>query len=181
MSASTTIAQGLHSIAENVPACGLDDIFHEFRTVRFKPLPFFRSSDTFIGNAVATEFVFTDARLHIGKTPAGRKGDKEHSALTRKMDLFDVLICKKWRKLEFIPGEFQIGISPCATVVFCLAEGAPFAAEVVSVTSKGKFCGRFQDFVGPAVKVIFGKLVGADVAAAWLIDGHSNGVDVVDS
>lgn len=35
-----TVPESLHGIAEDVAADGLDDILHEFRTVRFDAFPF---------------------------------------------------------------------------------------------------------------------------------------------
>ena len=58
-------------------------------------------------------------------------------------------------------------------------EATPLAAEEVSVTGKGKLCGRLQDFIGPAVKVVLGHLEGGYVLASRLIHGHCHGIDVV--
>ena len=60
-----------------------------------------------------------------------------------------------------------------------LAEAAPFAAEEVTVTGKGKFCSRLQDFIGPAVNVVLGHLEGGYILASRLIHGHCHGIDVV--
>ena len=61
-----------------------------------------------------------------------------------------------------------------------LAEATPFTAEEVPVSGEGKLRSGFQHFVRPAVQVVFTDLVGADVLASRLVDGHGNLVDVVD-
>ena len=71
------IPECLHGITQNVTGGRLYDIFDELRPVGFEPFPFLCAADAFIGNAVAAELVFTDARFYIGKVPAGWERDKE--------------------------------------------------------------------------------------------------------
>lgn len=76
--------ESFHSAAENVPADGLDDIFHEFRPVGFDALPFLCGSYTFIGDGFSAELIDPDAGLYVRKPPAGGKLDEEHSALIKE-------------------------------------------------------------------------------------------------
>lgn len=62
--------EGLHSIAEDVAADGLDDILHEFRPVGFNAFPFLCGADTFIGDGFSAELIDTDAGLHIRESAA---------------------------------------------------------------------------------------------------------------
>ena len=78
------IAEILHGKAEKITGDRLHDVLHEFRTVAFNAFPFFRSTDTFIGDGFAAETVFTDTGLHIGEASAGRKLDEKHSAFITK-------------------------------------------------------------------------------------------------
>ena len=41
--------------------------------------------------------------------------------------------------------------------MFCLTESAPFTAQEISITGKSEVCGRFQNFIGPLIQVIFDK------------------------
>ena len=45
MAHNSTAAQGLHGIAEDIPADGLDDVFHEFRSITFQSFPFLCGSE----------------------------------------------------------------------------------------------------------------------------------------
>lgn len=81
--------ESFHGAAEDVPADGLDDIFHEFRPVGFDALPFLCGSYTFIGDGFTAELIDPDAGLHVGKSPAGGKLDEEHSALIKEADAAD--------------------------------------------------------------------------------------------
>lgn len=59
------VPEGFHGVAENIPADGLDDIFHEFRPVGFDALPFLCGSHTFIGDGFSAELIGSDPGLHI--------------------------------------------------------------------------------------------------------------------
>ena len=83
------------------------------------------------------------------------------------------------RQLEVILSQQQVRLGSCPALMLGLAETTPLAAEEVSVTGKGKLCGRLQDFIGPAVKVILGHLEGGYILASWLIHGHCHGINIV--
>ena len=95
-------------------------------------------------------------------------------------DVLDVLVGQERWQLEVVAGQLQIGLGPSAAVVLCLAEAAPLAAEEVAVTGEGQLGRRLQDFVRPAVEVVFGEREGADVLPSGLVDRHGHRVDVVD-
>ena len=59
MSDDEAVPEVFHSVAEDVPADGLDDIFHKFRPVGFDALPFLCGSYTFIGDAFPAELIDT--------------------------------------------------------------------------------------------------------------------------
>ena len=61
------LPEGLHGIAENVPADSLHDVFYELGTIGFDAIPLLCRSNTFVGDGFATELVLTDARLHVGE------------------------------------------------------------------------------------------------------------------
>ena len=61
-----------------------------------------------------------------------------------------------------------------------LAETTPFATEEVSISGKGKICGRLQHFIRPPVQFFLGKLEGGDVLTSRLINGHADVINVVD-
>lgn len=84
-----TVPEGFHGVAEDIPADGLDDIFHEFRPVGFDALPFLCGSHTFIGDGFPTELIDPDPGLDIGQPPAGGKLDEEHSAFIKEADAAD--------------------------------------------------------------------------------------------
>lgn len=67
MGYDVTAAQSLHGVAEDIPTCSLDDIFYQFWTVSFKPLPLFRAAGTLISDSFTAETVLSDSWLHIGK------------------------------------------------------------------------------------------------------------------
>ena len=62
-----------------------------------------------------------------------------------------------------------------------LAELAPFATVVFTVSVEGKLGGRGQNLIGPLVEFFLRNGEGADVGASGLVDGHADGVDVVDA
>ena len=65
MTDDETVFEGLHGIAENVAADGLDDILHELRTVGFNAFPFLCRADAFIGDGFTAEPVLTDTGFYI--------------------------------------------------------------------------------------------------------------------
>jgi hypothetical protein len=79
-----TAPQRLHSVAENVPADALDDVFHELGPVAFQPLPLLGGPDAFVGHGFPTELILPDPGLHIGKSPAAGQFDEQHTALAER-------------------------------------------------------------------------------------------------
>ena len=63
--------------------------------------------------------------------------------------------------------------------MLCLAESAPFTTQEVPITGKGKVCGRLQNFIGSLIEIIFADLIGGNILASGLIDGHADRIDVV--
>ena len=64
----------------NIPGDGLDDVFREFRAVRFDALPLLCAADALIGDGIAAEFICPHLRLHIAELAAGRQNDEQHPA-----------------------------------------------------------------------------------------------------
>lgn len=83
------VPEVFHSVAEDVPADGLDDIFHKFRPVGFNAFPFLCGTYAFIGDRFPAELIDPDPGLDIGQPPAGGKLDEEHSALIKEADAAD--------------------------------------------------------------------------------------------
>ncbi len=73
------VPECLHSIAENVTADGLNDVFYELRTVGFDAFPFFCGAHAFICDGFSAELICADSRFHICKSASGRKLNEEHS------------------------------------------------------------------------------------------------------
>ena len=67
MTDDEAVPEGLHGVAEDVAADGLDDILHELWTVGFDTFPFLCGSNTFIGDGFSAILVFSDAGLHVGE------------------------------------------------------------------------------------------------------------------
>ena len=67
------VPESFHGVAEDIPADGLDDVFHEFRPVGFDALPFLCGTYAFIGDRFPTELIDPDPGLDIGQPPAGGK------------------------------------------------------------------------------------------------------------
>ena len=82
----------MHGIAEDIAGGGLNDVFHQLRTVGLQPLPFLRAADALIGDALATELVSAEFRLYIGKPPAGRKRNEKHPAPIGEPDATDLAV-----------------------------------------------------------------------------------------
>lgn len=61
------VPEGFHGIEEDVAADGLDDIFHELRSVGFNASLLFYRAYAFIGNGFSAELVCADSRFHICK------------------------------------------------------------------------------------------------------------------
>lgn len=95
MSDDETVPEGFHGVAEDVPADGLNNVFHEFWPVGFDALPFLCGSYTFIGDGFPTELIDTDAGLYVGKSSAGGELNKEHSTLIKEADAADL----RWNAL----------------------------------------------------------------------------------
>ena len=64
------VPEGLHSVAEDVAADGLNDVLHELRTVGFDAFPLFCGSNAFVGDGFATILVFSYTGLHVGEQTA---------------------------------------------------------------------------------------------------------------
>ena len=60
------VPECFHGVAEDIAADGLDDVFHELRTVGFDTFPFLCRSNTFIGDGFAAILVFSDTWFHVG-------------------------------------------------------------------------------------------------------------------
>lgn len=108
-------------------------------------------------------------------------GGPRYQRVHAGQDVLDVLVREERRQLEIVAGQLQIGLGTGAALILGLAESAPLTAEEVAVTGKGQFSRGLQNLVRPAVQVILGNLKRADVLASGLIDGHADGVDVVDA
>lgn len=89
MSDDEAVPEGFHSVAEDVPADGLNDIFHKFRPVGFAALPFLCGSHSFISDGFPAELIDPDPGLDIRQPPVGGKLDEEHSALIKEVDAAD--------------------------------------------------------------------------------------------
>ena len=113
-------AQGLHSVAENIPCCGLHNVFDKFRAVGIKAFPLLGAADTFVGDTFAAELVNADLWLYIGQAPAGRESDKKHTASAgedQTVQAGRVLIFHGFHNstVHCPPkfDNFRIGLSPC--------------------------------------------------------------------
>ena len=89
MSDDETVPESFHGVAEDIPADGLDDIFHKFRPVGFDELPFLCGTYAFIGDGFSAKLIDTDTGLDIGQSPAGGKLDEEHSAFIKEANAAD--------------------------------------------------------------------------------------------
>lgn len=89
MADDETVGEGLHGMAKDIAADGLDDVLHELRTVAFYAFPFLCGTDAFVGDGFTAEFVFPDRRFHVGEHPSGGEQDEEHPALVKEMDAAD--------------------------------------------------------------------------------------------
>lgn len=91
MDVANDLAEGQvpHSKAQEIPGDCLNDVLHEFRTVRFDPFPFLRGADSFIGDGFSAETVFSNAGFYIGELPTGGKSDEEHAAFVGEADAAD--------------------------------------------------------------------------------------------
>jgi hypothetical protein len=73
-------------------------------------------------------------------------------------DDLDILgIREERRELKLVLRQSEIRFGSGTAVVLRLAEAAPFTAEEVAVSGKGKLRSGLQYLVRPAVQVIFGK------------------------
>ena len=78
-------------------------------------------------------------------------------------DFFDLFICQQRRLPELELGKLHVGVGSFTAVSFGLAELAPFAAVVFTVSVKGKLCSRGQNLIGPLVEFVLWNGEGADV------------------
>ena len=103
------VPESFHGVAEDIPADGLDDVFHEFRPVGFDALPFLCGTYAFIGDRFPTELIDPDPGLDIGQPPAGGKLDEEHSAFIKEADATDfrrnALCDRRFDGMVYIPPE----------------------------------------------------------------------------
>ncbi len=86
VTADEAVGQRPHGVGEDIPAYCLDDVLHELRAVAFDVAPLFLRIYAHAGNAFAAEAVSPDARLHIGKPPAGRQRDEQHPTPHGELD-----------------------------------------------------------------------------------------------
>ena len=100
-----TMAQSFHGMRQQVTAICLHNILHEFRTIAFDTFPFLCPTDALIGNRLSTETILSNAGFHIGKLSAGRKQNKEHSALVAKLNAVD------FRGNPFFDGRFYTAVN----------------------------------------------------------------------
>lgn len=96
------VRQHPHGVSQDIPTDGLDDVFHEFRAVRFDSAPFFLTVDAHVGNGLTAELIYFNPRFHVGQFPAGRQRDEKHPVchfevyipdLLRDAELDRVLYC----------------------------------------------------------------------------------------
>lgn len=103
------VPESFHGVAEDIPADGLDDVFHEFRPVGFDALPFLCGTYAFIGDRFPTELIDLDPGLDIGQPPARGKLDEEHSAFIKEADAADfrrnALCDRRFDGMVYIPPE----------------------------------------------------------------------------
>ena len=59
------VAQGPHGVGQDVPADGLHDVFHEFRTIALDSGPVLRGVDPHVGDGLAAEPVLTEPGLDV--------------------------------------------------------------------------------------------------------------------
>ena len=93
VTADTIIPQRSHSIAENIPADSLNNILHEFRAIALNALPLLRCTNTLVSDGFASELILADTGLDVGKPPAARQRDEQHSALIFKLNA--MCVCAK--------------------------------------------------------------------------------------
>lgn len=89
MSDDEAVPEGFHGVAEDIPADGLNDIFHKFRPVGFDTFPFLCGAYAFISDGFPAELIDPDPGFDIGQPPTGGKLDEEHSALIKEADAAD--------------------------------------------------------------------------------------------
>lgn len=119
MSADEAVFQVLHGVAENIAADGLSNVFDDFRTIRFDPLPFLICADSVIFHTLAAEVGYPDPGLHIAEPSAGWKVNKEHTGFPAEPDTADschemlrnaVFYCLIDISPE--PNDIRIGLAP---------------------------------------------------------------------
>lgn len=65
MSDDSVIVEVCHGIAEKIPADGLYDILHKFRTVGFDPSPFLLGISAIVGDGFGAVLAESHFRFHI--------------------------------------------------------------------------------------------------------------------
>lgn len=68
MSDDEAVAEGFHSIAEDVATYSLDYILNELRTIGFNAFPLLCRSHAFIGDGFSAELIGADPGLYICKS-----------------------------------------------------------------------------------------------------------------
>ena len=69
MAADTIIPQRPNSIAENIPADRLNNVFHELRAVAFNALPLLCCANALVSDGFAAELILADTGLDVSDSP----------------------------------------------------------------------------------------------------------------
>jgi len=80
------VTECFHGVGQYIPADCLHNIFCKLRPVTFNAFPFFSVAGAFVGDRVTTKLVLFDLRLYIGKSPAGRKLNKQLESFTNNLE-----------------------------------------------------------------------------------------------
>ena len=64
------VPEGFHSVAEDVSAYSLHDVFHKLWTVGFDAFPFLCGTNTLVCDGFTVKLIFTDTGLHVGEKAA---------------------------------------------------------------------------------------------------------------
>ena len=93
----------------------------------------------------------------------------------------DLRIGEQRRLGKLVFGKLELGIGSGAALDRRLAELAPRTGAVFAFAFEGKLCLGFQRLFRPVPKVGNGNNPGADILPAWLVDGHGNRLNVVET
>ena len=77
--------QCVHGVAEDIPAYGLSNVFHQLGAIRFYPRPLLGNAQPHIGDGLAAELILADTGLDIGEPSAAREFYEHHAALIDKI------------------------------------------------------------------------------------------------